>query len=198
MSSGAGVFSVVLFSLIAYFAVRTTYKLRSLLDFTSWLPFAVPGLLFGVGLLYVFLESPIFRPLYGTMWLLIIATVVTSMTLGVQIIKSNMMQLGFELEEASRVSGGSWWRTYTQVVLPIMAPILLLVGVMNFISAARDIASIALLASADTKSLALLQLDYMVEGRYEPAAVVSFVVIALSTGLALVVRAVGLKVGIKH
>jgi hypothetical protein len=38
----------------------------------------------------------------------------------------------------------------------------------------------------------------MVEGRYEPAAVVSFVVIALSTGLALVVRAVGLKIGIKN
>jgi ABC-type Fe3+ transport system permease subunit len=69
---------------------------------------------------------------------------------------------------------------------------------MNFIGAARDIASIALLASADSKSLALLQLDYMVEGRYEPAAVVSFVVIALSTGLALLARAVGLRIGIRN
>lgn len=198
MSSGAAVFSVVLFSLVAYFAVRTNYRARAVLDFASWLPFAVPGLLFGVGLLYVFLESPLFRPLYGTVWLMIIATVVTSMTLGVQIIKSNMMQLGFELEEASRVAGGSWWRTFSRVVLPIMVPILLLVGVMNFIGAARDIASIALLASADTKSLALLQLDYMVEGRYEPAAVVSFVVIALSTGLALVARAIGLRIGIRN
>jgi iron(III) transport system permease protein len=198
MSGGAAIFSVALFSLVAYFAVRTTYRGRAVLDFASWLPFAVPGLLFGVGLLYVFLETPLFRPLYGTIWLLIIATVVSSMTLGVQIIKSNMMQLGFELEEASRVAGGSWWHTFTRVVLPIMVPILLLVGVMNFIGAARDIASIALLASADSKSLALLQLDYMVEGRYEPAAVVSFVVIALSTGLALLARAVGLRIGIRN
>ncbi|MFM2129652.1 MAG: hypothetical protein RL477_1198 [Pseudomonadota bacterium] len=198
ISLGAGVFSVVLFSLVAYFTVRTQFRARALLDFVSWLPFAVPGILFGVGLLFVFLESPLFRPLYGTVWLLILATVVSSMTLGTQIIKSNMMQLGNELEEASRIAGATWWHTFTRVVLPIMVPVLLLVGVMNFISAARDIASIALVATAETKTLALLQLDYMVEGRYEAASVASLVVIILSTGIALIARALGLRIGIRN
>jgi iron(III) transport system permease protein len=198
MAGGAGIFSVVLFSLVAYFTVRTTFRARALLDFVSWLPFAVPGILFGVGLLFVFLESPLFRPMYGTMWLLILATVISSMTLGTQIIKSNMMQLGHELEEASRVTGATWWHTFTRVVLPILMPVLLLVGVMNFISAARDIASVALVATAETKTLALLQLDYMVEGRYEAAAVTSFIVIILSTGIALFARALGLRVGIRN
>jgi iron(III) transport system permease protein len=198
MAGGAGIFSVVLFSLVAYFTVRTNFRARAVLDFVSWLPFAVPGILFGVGLLFVFLESPLFRPLYGTMWLLILATVISSMTLGTQIIKSNMMQLGHELEEASRVTGATWWHTFTRVVLPILMPVLLLVGVMNFISAARDIASVALVATAETKTLALLQLDYMVEGRYEAAAVTSFIVIILSTGIALLARALGLRVGIRN
>jgi iron(III) transport system permease protein len=198
MAVGAGFFSVILFSLIAYFTVRTTFRARALLDFISWLPFAVPGLLFGVGLLYVFLESPLFRPLYGSMFLLVLATVVSSMTLGTQIIKSNMMQLGHELEEASRVTGATWWYTFTRVVLPIMTPVLLLVGVMNFISAARDVASVALIATAETKTLALLQLDFMVEGRTEPAAVVSLVVVAMSTGVALLARTLGLRIGIRN
>ncbi|MFT5539077.1 MAG: iron(III) transport system permease protein [Alphaproteobacteria bacterium] len=198
MSGGAAVLSVVLFSLIAYFTVRTTFRARALLDFVSWLPFAVPGILFGVGLLFVFLESPLFRPLYGTMWLLILATVVSSMTLGTQIIKSNMMQMGHELEEASRVTGATWWHTFTRVVLPIMVPVLLLVGVMNFIGAARDVASVALVATADTKTLALLQLDYMVEGRYEAGAVASLVVVIMSTGLALLARTLGLRIGIRN
>ncbi len=198
MSGGAAILSVVLFSLVAYFTVRTTFKARALLDFVSWLPFAVPGILFGVGLLFVFLESPLFRPLYGTMWLLILATVISSMTLGTQIIKSNMMQLGHELEEASRITGATWWHTFTRVVLPIMVPVLLLVGVMNFIGAARDVASVALVATADTKTLALLQLDYMVEGRYEAGAVASLVVIVMSTGLALVARVFGLRIGIRN
>ena len=93
--------------------------------------------------------------------------------------------------------GASWWRTFTRVVLPIMVPVLLLVGVMNFIHAARDIASVALVATADTKTLALLQLDYMVEGRYEAASVASFVVILMSTGIALLARALGLRIGIR-
>jgi iron(III) transport system permease protein len=132
------------------------------------------------------------------MWLLILATVVSSMTLGTQIIKSNMMQLGPELEEASRVAGATWWHTFTHVVLPIMVPVLLLVGVMNFIGAARDVASVALVATADTKTLALLQLDYMVEGRYEAGAVASLVVVVMSTGIALLARGFGLRIGIRN
>ncbi len=132
------------------------------------------------------------------MFLLIVATVVSSMTLGTQIIKSNMMQIGHELEEASRISGAGWAQTFIHVVLPIMVPVLMLVGVMNFISAARDIASVALIATAETKTLALVQLDFMVEGRYETAAVVSLVVVLMSTGVALVARALGLRVGIRN
>ena len=37
-------------SLIAYFIVRTDYPGRGLMDTLSWLPFAIPGVLLGVGL----------------------------------------------------------------------------------------------------------------------------------------------------
>jgi iron(III) transport system permease protein len=197
MSSGAAVLAVVMMSLTAYFSVRSTYYGRGLMDFVSWLPFAVPGILFGLGLLYVFLGIPFFRPLYGTMWLLIFATVITSMTFGTQVLKTQMLQLSHDLEEAAATVGASWLRTFTQVVLPIIVPAVLLVGTMNFIGAARDVASVALVATAGTKTLALLQLDYMVQGRYGAAAVISFVVIAMSTGLALLARVLGLRIGIR-
>lgn len=198
MSSGAAVLAIVLMSLVAYFSVRSTFRGRALLDFVSWLPFAVPGILFGLGLLYVFLEIPMFRSLYGTMWLLIFATVITSMTFGTQVLKSHMLQLSQDLEEASRTVGATWIRTFTRVVMPIIVPAVLLVGTMNFIGAARDVASVALVATAGTKTLALLQLDYMVQGRYGAAAVVSFVVITLSTGLALLARILGLRIGLRN
>jgi iron(III) transport system permease protein len=189
--------AVILFPLIAYFTVRSAFRGRAVLDFLSWIPFAIPGVLLGVGLLYVFLGDPVFRPLYGTLWLLIIAIVASHMTMGTQIVKTNMIQLGAELEEAGRVAGATWWGTYRRVVMPIMMPVLLVVGVMIFVTAARDIASVALLATNESRTLALLQLDYMVDGRYEYAAVVSVVVIALSTGVALLVRALGLRLGIR-
>jgi iron(III) transport system permease protein len=197
MSAGASLLAVTLLSLIAYFTVRSTYRARGLLDFASWLPYAVPGILFGLGLLYVFLELPLFRPFYGTIWLMILATVVAHMTFGTQVLKNNLLQLSRELEEAARVSGASWLRTLTGVVLPILFPSLLLVAVTSFITAARDVASVALVAVAGTKTLSLVQLDYMVQGRYGSAAVISFVVILMSTGLALLARLFGLRVGIR-
>lgn len=198
MSAGAALLSVVLFSLVAYVTVKTKFVWRSVLDSISWLPSAVPGILMGIGLLWLFLDVRIFRPLYGSVSLLVLATVIGSITLGTQLLKSNLLQLGRELEEASRASGASWWSTYRKIVIPLMFPTLLLVGVLNFIHAARDISSVALLATSRSRTLALLQLDFMVSGRYESAAVVATIVMLLTTGVALTARLCGLRVGIRH
>jgi iron(III) transport system permease protein len=197
MSLGAAALSVALFSIVAYISVRTKFVWRSVLDFISWFPSAVPGILMGIGLLWLFLDIPIFRWLYGSIWLLIIATVISSMTLGTQLLKSNLLQLGMELEEASHAVGASWWTTYRRIVAPLMFPSLLLVSVLSFIHAARDISNVALLATSGSRTLALLQLDFMVSGRYESAAVVATIVMLLTTGVALLARFFGLRVGIR-
>jgi iron(III) transport system permease protein len=197
MSLGAAALSVSLFSIIAYISVRTKFIWRSALDFISWFPSAMPGILMGIGLLWLFLDIPLFRMLYGTIWLLIIATVISSITLGTQLIKSNLLQLGQELEEASQASGASWIATYRRIVAPLLFPVLLLVGVLGFIHGARDISNVALLATSGSRTLALLQLDFMVSGRYESAAVVATIVMLLTTGVALIARFFGLRVGIR-
>jgi iron(III) transport system permease protein len=198
LASGAGLLSIVMVSLIAYFIVRSRLPGRGLLDFLSWLPFAIPGILFGLGLLMVFLGPAIFRPLYGTIWLMIFAQVVASLTLGTQIVRTNIMQLGPELEEASRIAGGNWVFTFRRIVLPIIVPVCVLIGVLNFIFAARDVSTVALLATKETRTLSLLQLDYMMDGNYERAAVLSIVVIAVTTGVALLARIFGLRLGIRE
>jgi iron(III) transport system permease protein len=196
--AGATAFmSVILCSLIAYFVVRSRYAGRAALDFLSWLPFSIPGILLGVGLLYVVLGNPVLRLLYGGLTVLVVALVIAHMTFGTQILKAAMVQLSTGLEEAARMSGASWWVSFRTVVAPILMPTLVLVGTVNFIAAARDISSIALLASNDTKTLSLLQLDYLVDGRSESAAVVSCIVILITTGLAILARVAGLEIGLQ-
>jgi len=189
--------SMVFCTLVAYFAIRSRYVGRGLLDFLSWLPFTIPGILLGIGILYVVLGNPVFRPLYGTLLLLVLALMVAHMTLGIQIVKSAILQLGTSLEEAARTSGATWWYCLRKIMVPILAPTLVLVGVVNFIAATRDIASVALLASNNTKTLSLLQLDYMTDGQLESGAVISVVLIALTTGIAFGARLFGLKMGIR-
>jgi iron(III) transport system permease protein len=126
-----------------------------------------------------------------------LAMIVVSMPVGVQVLKSSLVQLGAELEEAARVSGAPWWHAFRHIVLPIIAPTVLLVAAVSFITAARNVSAVALLATGATRPLSLLQLDLMFEGRYEAAAVVGVVVVVLTTGVALTARLLGLRGGLE-
>ena len=51
---------VLFYSSIAYVIVKTRYRGRWLLDFLSWLPWSIPGILLGMALLWTFLQTKIF------------------------------------------------------------------------------------------------------------------------------------------
>jgi iron(III) transport system permease protein len=152
----------------------------------------------GLGLLWLFLENSVLRMLYGTLAALLVAVLITSLTTSVQVIKSNFAQLGSELEEAARASGGSWWYAFRTVLVPLLAPSLLLVGALGFIAAARDISTVVLLATNTTRPLSILQLDFMVDGRYESASVIGVIIMLMTVGVALIARLLGLRIGVNQ
>jgi iron(III) transport system permease protein len=193
LAVGTAVATIAVHSLIAYIAVRTRYAGRRALDFISWLPFTVPGIILGLALLWLFLGVAVLRPLYGTTALLIVAGVIAGMPLGVQIIKSGLLQLGGELEEAARVAGASWWATYRRIVLRLMAPTLLAVGMITFVGAARNIGNFALLTTSANRPLSILQLDYIAQRKFEEAVVVACIIMFISLGGALLARTLGLR-----
>jgi len=193
LAVGTAAVTVVVHSLIAYIAVRTRYAGRRLLDFISWLPFTVPGIILGLALLWLFLGVNFLRPLYGTTALLIIAGVISGMPLGVQVIKSGLMQLGGELEEASRIAGASWWTTYRRIVLRLMAPTLMAVAMITFVGAARNISNFALLSTSANRPLSILQLDYVAQRKFEEAVVVACIIMFISLAGALFARLLGLR-----
>jgi iron(III) transport system permease protein len=196
MAGGAALLSALLLTITAYVLVRTRFWLRAPLDVVTWFPQALPGLLLGLGFLWLAL-TPLLRPLYGTLLLLVVVTVIGGMTVGVQILKGNMLQLGKELEEAAQVCGATWSATLRRVVLPLLAPTIALVGTLSFVAASRDVSNIVLLSSGQSRTLALLQLDYMVAPQWESASVVSVILIAISTGVALAARAFGLRLSVR-
>lgn len=193
----AAIFGAFFFSLIGYILVRTKFPGRGILDSICWLPSAIPGVLSGLGLLWMFLGTPFFRPFYGTLFLLVIASVLGGITLATQILKSNFVQLGNELEEASRMSGAGFWRTYFKVVFPLMAQTMVLVAVLKFMFAAQQTSSIILLATSETRTLSLLALDQVAAGYREVASITVIFIMLLTLGVALVARSFGLKVGIR-
>jgi iron(III) transport system permease protein len=188
---------LVLVTLVAYAIVRSRFRGRGGLDFVSWLPSIFPGIILGVGLLRFFLTFPPIQFLYGTVFVLAFALVIGGMTTGTQVIKSGLGQLGRDLEDAARIGGGGWLSVMRRVVIPLMTPTLMAVAALTFIGAARDVSSTVLLATGETRTLALLQLNYMYDGSYENGAVVGVIVVGLTTGVAILARFIGLRVAMR-
>ncbi len=195
MGGSAALFGVMWYSLVAYISARTRYPGRGIIDFLSWLPASLPGIILGLALLWTFLNVPLFRPLYGTIVVLVLALVLNSISTGVQLLKGNMVQLGAELEEASYVTGGSWLYTFRRVVLPLMAPALVSVGLLTFASAVRQVSAIAMLVTGDTRPLSMLQVDNMVDGSFEAAAVIGTLIVILTLAVAGLARVIAARMG---
>jgi iron(III) transport system permease protein len=101
--------------------------------------------------------------------------------------------VGAELEQASRVSGAGWVTTYRRIMLPLVAPMLASIAVLTFVAALRDISTTVLLATASTRPLSLLMLEFARGGGLEPASVVGVILSALSVVVALLARRLGVR-----
>lgn len=200
LSFTTAIISPVLFSIIAYILVRTRWRGRALLDSVIWISAAIPGMLTGLGLLVVFLWTPGLAVLYGTVWALILVVIMQGHTTGINISKGSIVQVGFDMEEAARVSGAGWIKTYFRIWLPLLMPTLILLGTMNFVLAAKTTSSIILLASRETITLSILVLQYAMPGAglREAASAVNIVILVITLGVALTARLLGLPLGVRH
>ena len=146
----------------------------------------------------MFLNTPGLSFLYGSMWALLMVVILQGNTSGTQLSKAVFAQIGQDMEDQARVSGAGWLRTYFQIWIPLMMPTLILISTLNFVIAANTISGIVLLAARDTVTLSILALEYVSMGYRESASIISVLIISLTGGMALVARAFGLRMGVRH
>ena len=187
--------AMILLFVVAYVLVRSTYRGKPILDFISWLPWAIPGVLMSLGILIMVLDIPALRFMHGTTFVLIMAVILFRFPLGVHLLKTGIMQVSKELEEAGQMSGARWWYIQLRIVRPILMPMLLGVGLITFVAAMNEVSGIILLASVETRTLSLLTLDFLIGagGSKEAAAVLTIVTMFIAIGAVLVGRRFGLK-----
>ena len=112
--------------LVSWVVIRTQVSFRGFLDTLAFVPHAVPGILMAVGPAYLGLSYRDVFPLYGTIFIIIIAHTINWIAYGTRTTNSVMIQVHRELEEAGRVSGASVPRVLWKIVLPLIAA-----GVLN-------------------------------------------------------------------
>jgi iron(III) transport system permease protein len=174
-----GVGGMLLYTSVAYFLIRSRSPSVPLVDALTWLPWAVPGLLMSLGLLWLFLATPARTLLYGSLIGIIIAIIIRDSPVSTQLMKASVLQVGRELEESARMSGATWITMYWRVLLPLLAPAAFTVGLLAFAGALRDISTVALLYSGSSRPLSILLLEYGLSGNLERSSALAILLVVM-------------------
>jgi iron(III) transport system permease protein len=124
------------------------------MDYVSSLPAAVPGMALAIGLLWSYTFLPL--PVYGTIFVLLIAYVTRFIAYGVRVASSSIHQIDPELEEAGRMVGLSSLQTFWRISLPLLRPSVLSVWTLVFIFCVVEITATILLYTTQTQTLSVV------------------------------------------
>lgn len=155
----AGIIASVLGALVAWCSLRlkSHRALVAAIDQLATAPIAIPGMIFGVGLAWLYLVLPV--AIYGTHWILLLAYIAIHLPFAVRICLSGLSQLDHELEEAGRVAGARWLTTLRRIVLPLAAPSLAASVLYVALRSFREYTASIFLTAPGTEVFAVLVLD---------------------------------------
>jgi iron(III) transport system permease protein len=176
-------------TMVAYVTTRTRYVARRPLEMISWLPWAIPGIVAGLGMLWAYITLPV--PLYGTLVLLVIVLLTTGLPLGTRLMGGVMVQLGRELEESSRVHGASWQYTFLHVVAPLLKPALAGAFLLLFVGFSRAVSATILFVGPGTELLAVTLFSYSQAGRFQLVSALAIVLMTINVTALVVARRFG-------
>ncbi len=149
VSSCVAAVTVLMATLLAYRSVRQGNPAGKVLELVAFLPMAFPTLVLGVGLLWALAYSPL--PVYGTIWALVLAYLVRYLPIATRVLTGPVLQVGRELEEASRICGATLLQSMRRVILPILKPSLIASALYVFVVSIKDLgAAVMLITSTST------------------------------------------------
>ena len=138
-----------LMGLLAWLIYRSRLPGAGLIEYVVMFPQAVPRLVFAFGMMWAWLVFPI--PIYGTLWLLLIAYLTVFLPLGVRTIAGVMLQVDKSLEECAQMCGASWAFRMRTVSIPLLVPGLVAAWLLLFIASVRELGASILLMGPHSK-----------------------------------------------
>ena len=131
--------SALLVIVIVLICLRLILKYRNkataLLEYLLHIPWFVPPVMFALGMIITF-DLPHWimfnQPLVGTVFIMLIAYSVVMIPYTLRMLKSAFASFDTNLEDAAQNLGASGIRTFLQIVLPCIMPVVLAVFAINF------------------------------------------------------------------
>ena len=191
--------TVLLSFLISMVVVRSKFWGRWILDQLSFLPHAIPGIVFGLAFLWFFLAlGKAGIDIFGSLWSIAIAFTVSYIAYGTRAMNSAILQVHQDLEQAAYTSGATPWRTMWRVFSPLLKPTFVGIWVWAMLHVVRAAAiPLILYEGEDNQVLAVLIWNMWDQGEMQEVGAIGVVMILVLMFATLAFRVAGFGSG-KH
>jgi iron(III) transport system permease protein len=187
--------AMVLTSLVAWIVYKSRLPGSWVLDFLAFVPITIPGIVMGMALILLYVAFPL--PIYGTIWMLLIAYVTRYIPYGMRAASGSIMQIHSELEEAAAASGASWWESFKRVTLPLLRPGLVAGWIYICIVSFREFSTSVLLATGESRVLSILLFTMFEQGQVTVVAAIGVLMIATLLAIVAIFYKLTGRVGIQ-
>ena len=185
----AAVGAMVVSVAASWIITRTRSKVRWLVDVLAFLPHVLPAVSTALAILIVYLILPI--PVYGTIWIIVIAMITKYISLGTRNTTTGLLQLHPRLEEAAAMSGASGVQVWRRVLTPLLRPALISGGLLIFLGSVRNLTLPLVLQTSDNSVLSVLIWDKWAGSAGDPAGTA---VLGMVTTVITIIVTVALRI----
>jgi iron(III) transport system permease protein len=142
------------------------------------IPVALPATVFALALLWTWVFVPL--PIYGTIWVLLIAFIAVFIPYGMRSTSASLHQIYPDLEAASLVCGGSKLYTFRKILLPLLKPSLIATWIIVFTGVIKEFSAALFLSSSGSETISLQIYQYWFYLSFsEPAVVCVFQILLI-------------------
>ena len=184
-----GALAVACYAILALAQHRWSSGWAKFADYIAMLPRAMPGIVAGLAIFWVFLFTKPLAPLRQTLFAVWVAYSLVWLAYGLRLIQSALLQVGPELEEATRVTGASTGRAMRDVTVPLIRHGLLAAWLLILLIFVREYSTAVYLLGPGTEVIGSLVVSRWGSGAVDLVTCLSCINVAMvSVGLLVALR----------
>jgi len=175
LSTAATIVCVIMAVFVGYVLVRKKSFLNPILDTLFMFPYAIAGVILGIGLIVAFNKPPLF--LAGTWVILVISYFIRKTPATLRSASSILYQIGTSVEEASINLGVSPLRTFFKITLRLMAPALIPGAILTWVMVMGELSSTIVLYYGPWATMTIQIFQAILSGDIGPACAFSVILV---------------------
>jgi len=182
----AAMIGMFLVTLVSWLSIRGEVRGAWIPDRLAFMVVGVPGIVLALALIFIYTVLPI--PIYGTIWIIVIAVTTTCLPFGTRQMGAAFIQIHRELEEAAGTSGAKLWHTFSRVVLPLLWPSFVRGFLWMFVRSIRDTSIALMLYAVGNQTLGvILWFLWMEEAEFRIASAIAVPLVMVTMALTFLV-----------